>query len=151
MRRQTDQEPDYAARALTGSNAKWRNSVPQLLTRGTATPPDVSRLTAKPHPDDWEWDELLTLPEAAMLLWPNGPLTVRTLRTAVRDGQLAVARIASKLFTTRRALSEMTKCRAIGLLEEAAERDETPKNRILTAEEGRKLLESELSARSKGI
>ena len=76
---------------------------------GRRTPPP--RIEARPHPTAWGRDELLTLEEAALLYWPSGPITARTLRTAVRDGDLAVARIAGKLFTSREALETMTKCR----------------------------------------
>ena len=47
------------------------------------TPP---RVAERPDPRDWDDYELLTLPEAAGLFWPRGPLTVATLRTAIRDG-----------------------------------------------------------------
>jgi hypothetical protein len=74
----------------------------------TALPP---RIAAKPDPASWPEDELLTLPEAAALCWPTGPLTTRSLRTAQRAGQLATVTIAGKMFTTRRALHEMARCR----------------------------------------
>lgn len=70
---------------------------------------NLSRITERPAPEEWGEDELLTLPEAAALLWPSGPLTTATLRTAARRGQLKIAVIAGKHFTSRRALSELTK------------------------------------------
>jgi hypothetical protein len=50
------------------------------------------------------------LPEAAALMWPNGPLTVSSLRTAVRDGQLQVVVVAGKILTNRAALRKMGTC-----------------------------------------
>lgn len=55
---------------------------------------------------------MLTLPEAASLFWPEGPLTVTSLRTAVRDGLLDVTCIARKLLTTKAAIRRMTVCDA---------------------------------------
>ena len=71
------------------------------------TPP---RVAARPDPQQWGLDELLTLAEAAALHWPDGPLTARSLRTAVDDGHLPVVMIDRKLLTCRRALQEMGRC-----------------------------------------
>jgi hypothetical protein len=78
--------------------------------RGTSAerPP---RIEARPSPEDWKAEELLTLAEAAALFWPDGPLTVTSLRTAVRDGQLEVAEIAGKLLTTKAAIARMSVCK----------------------------------------
>ena len=67
------------------------------------------RVESRPSPDQWGEDELLTLEEATCLFWPDGPLTTTSLRTAQRDGQLAVARIAGKVLTTRGAVETMVK------------------------------------------
>lgn len=80
--------------------------MPECL-RDRGLPP---RIAARPDPSQWGEDELLTLREAASLLWPDGPLTERSLRTAARDGRLPVTMIARKLLTTRRALREMSQC-----------------------------------------
>jgi hypothetical protein len=56
----------------------------------------------------------MTLPEAASLFWPEGPLTTTSLRTAVRDRVLAVAEIAGKLLTTKSAIIRMSSCRIRG-------------------------------------
>jgi hypothetical protein len=69
-----------------------------------------ARVASRPLPSQWAPDELLTLPEAAALFWPEGPITVRTLRSAERDGALAVTWIAGKPFTTPEAIRGMTKC-----------------------------------------
>jgi hypothetical protein len=68
------------------------------------------RVRQRPSPDQWSETELLTLAEAAALFWPTGPLTVTTLRTATRDGELGVARIAGKLFTSKSAIQRMSVC-----------------------------------------
>jgi hypothetical protein len=68
-----------------------------------------ARVAARSNPADWGQDELMSLPEAAALFWPQGPLGVTSLRTAHRNGQLAVAQIAGKFLTTRRSIEEMAK------------------------------------------
>jgi hypothetical protein len=47
------------------------------------------RGSCRPTPARWDMDELLTLNEAAALFWPDGPLTVTSLRNAIRNHQLA--------------------------------------------------------------
>ncbi len=66
------------------------------------------RIVARPDAAQWSEDELLTFAEAAALLWPEGPLTASSLRTAYRAGELEVTLIARKLLTTKRALAAMT-------------------------------------------
>jgi hypothetical protein len=66
------------------------------------------RIAKRPDPSQWSDIELMSLYEAAALFWPDGPLTVTSLRTAVRDGKLAVAEIAGKLLTTKTAIAEMS-------------------------------------------
>jgi hypothetical protein len=72
-----------------------------------------ARVVARPNPDDWKEDELMTLPEAAALFWPDGPLTTHSLRVAVRDGVLAVAVVAGRHLTTRRAITSMADCQRL--------------------------------------
>lgn len=67
------------------------------------------RVAARPDPTQWRLDEFLTLPEAAVLFWPDGPIKTASLRTAQRDGQLAVARVAGKVLTTRGAVEDMVR------------------------------------------
>ena len=69
------------------------------------------RVVQRPDPQQWTDDELMNLPEAAALFWPDGPLTVASLRTAIRDEQLAVAVIAGKFLTTKAAITAMSACR----------------------------------------
>jgi hypothetical protein len=66
------------------------------------------RIAARPDPAQWGDDELLTFAEAAALLWPQGPLTASSLRTAYRAGELEVVLIARKLLVTKAGLSAMT-------------------------------------------
>lgn len=66
------------------------------------------RVAARPDPKDWDDDALMTFSEAAALLWPNGPLTASSLRTAYRAGDLEVTDIARKLLVTKKALRAMT-------------------------------------------
>ena len=74
------------------------------------TKPNLSRVQARPDPAQWAPDELLTLPEAALLMWPNGPLRAASLPTAARDGRLAITVVAGKHLTTKAALSELSVC-----------------------------------------
>jgi len=67
----------------------------------------MDRVTARPSPAGWEDEELMTLAEAARLYWPHGPITVTTLRTAVRQGDLGIVVLAGKHFTTPAAIRAM--------------------------------------------
>jgi hypothetical protein len=67
------------------------------------------RIAARPDPAQWSEEELMTFAEAAALMWPDGPLTASSLRTAYRAGELEVVVIARKLLVTKRALAEMAK------------------------------------------
>jgi hypothetical protein len=81
-----------------GLDAKSRRAMPERVAR-------------RPDPDEWSVDELLALHEACALLWPSGPVTVSSLRTAIARGELAYVRIAGRLYTTRAALAAMAMCR----------------------------------------
>jgi hypothetical protein len=65
----------------------------------------------RPDPAQWSDDELLALHEAVALIWPQGPVTVSSLRTAIAAGDLAHARIAGRIYTTRAALKALAACR----------------------------------------
>ncbi|MCK1668989.1 hypothetical protein [Bradyrhizobium sp. 153] len=70
--------------------------------------PKPRRIAARPDPEDWMEDELLTLPEAAALFWPEGkPVSASSLRRCYRAGTLEVVLIARKLLTTKRAIYAM--------------------------------------------
>lgn len=71
---------------------------------GPARPDRVGR---RPDPRAWDPDEIMTLPEATALLWPDGVVTVSTLRTAIRDGVLIPVRIGRRVFVTRRLLAAL--------------------------------------------
>lgn len=74
------------------------------------TPPRLDRVKARPSPQMWQGDELMSLAEAAALYWPDGFLTETSLRTAARDGRLPISQIAGKFFVTRLALRSLTVC-----------------------------------------
>jgi len=71
------------------------------------------RVAARPDPSQWREDELLTFHEAAALLWPDGPLTASSLRTAYRAGQLEVTMIARKILVTKHAIAAMTEAASV--------------------------------------
>lgn len=71
----------------------------------------------------WSIDELMTLSEASLLFWPDGPLTVTSLRTAVRHGQLDIVEIAGKLLTTKSAIQRMSACGPRSLKEGSTQQD----------------------------
>jgi hypothetical protein len=70
-------------------------------------PKPPRRVAARPDPASWGEEELMTFAEAAALMWPDGPLTASSLRTAYRAGELEVVVIARKLLVTKRALNAM--------------------------------------------
>lgn len=72
-------------------------------------PRTSDRFAQRPRPDLWDPDEPMTLAEAAVDFFPDGPLSLSSPRTAVRNGELAVARVAGKILTTPRAIRQMTK------------------------------------------
>ncbi len=79
-----------------------------VVDKPVEKPPRVPpRVADRPKPEEWTDDELLTLPEAAALFWPAGPITTNTLRTAGRDGTLAITKVAGKFFTTPLAIRMM--------------------------------------------
>lgn len=74
----------------------------------------LARIALRPDPAQWGDDEPMTLAEAAALFFPQGPLTLCSLRTAVGAGKLEIARVAGKDLTTPRAIRKLVKptCRA---------------------------------------
>ena len=71
------------------------------------------RASARPRPEEWGPDELMTLGEAVAVFWPAGPLTVSSLRTEIRAGRLTAEFIAGKFFVTPAAIRDMRRrCRA---------------------------------------
>jgi hypothetical protein len=72
----------------------------------------IDRVAARPDPMMWRADELMTLNEAAQLMWP-GLISERSLRHAVKIGRLPISVIAGKYFTNRAALDQLSVCTAI--------------------------------------
>jgi hypothetical protein len=73
----------------------------------------LTRVNIRPSPEDWRDDEAMTLAEAAAVFFPDGPLTVSSLRTAARAGELAIVTVAGKDLTTPRSVKALvTPCPA---------------------------------------
>jgi hypothetical protein len=64
----------------------------------------LGRAKARPDPAQWDEDEVMTLVEAAAVFFPQGPLTVSSLRRASAVGTLEIAKVAGKALTTPRAI-----------------------------------------------
>jgi hypothetical protein len=60
----------------------------------------VARCHARPAPSDWGDDEPMTLIEAVAVFFPEGPLTVSSLRTEIANGRLATAKVAGRYYVT---------------------------------------------------
>jgi hypothetical protein len=86
----------------------------------------MPRVSARPNPDEWGEDELMTLAEAEALFWPHGPISERTLRTAIRDGRLPISQVARKFFVTKAALRSLSTCKPIASDADCAERSAKP-------------------------
>lgn len=71
------------------------------------------RLVKRPRPSDWRDDEPMMLAEAIELLWPDGPLTIASLRTEIRKGRLPASRVAGRLFVTQADLWRLFRPEAI--------------------------------------
>jgi hypothetical protein len=73
----------------------------------------LARTRLRPDPEQWLPDETMTLVEAVAVFFPQGPLTLSSLRTAIACGGLAIARVAGKDLTTPAAIRKLvTPCRA---------------------------------------
>ncbi|WGS22202.1 hypothetical protein [Bradyrhizobium sp. ISRA463] len=74
----------------------------------------LARAKARPNPAQWDEDEVMTLVEAVAVFFPDGPLTLSSLRKATAVGTLEIAKVAGKDLTTPRAIRKMVKpsCRA---------------------------------------
>ena len=57
------------------------------------------RAKARPDPAQWGEDEVMTLVEAAAVFFPQGPLTLSSLRRAAAAGTLEIAKVATHLPT----------------------------------------------------
>jgi hypothetical protein len=84
------------------------------------------RVAARPDPEQWGEDELMNLAEATALFWPQGPISERTLRTAVRDRRLPISLLARKFYVTKAALRVLSRCEPIAArCGSAADREDT--------------------------
>jgi hypothetical protein len=77
----------------------------------------LARAKARPDPAQWGEDEVMTLVEAAAVFFPQGPLTLSSLRRAANAGTLEIAKVVGKDLTTPRAIRKLVKpsCRAAKL------------------------------------
>ena len=69
----------------------------------------LARVKARPTPDQWGEDEVMTLIEASAVFFPQGPLTLSSLRRAAAAGILEIAKVAGKDLTTPRAIRKLVK------------------------------------------
>jgi hypothetical protein len=74
----------------------------------------LARAKARPDPTQWGEDEVMTLVEAATVFFPQGPLSLSSLRTAAAAGTLEIAKVVGKDLPTPRAIRKLVKpsCRA---------------------------------------
>ena len=69
----------------------------------------LARAKARPDPAQWGEDEVMTLVEAAAVFFPEGPLTLSSLRRAAAAGTLEIAKVVGKDLTTPRAIRKLVK------------------------------------------
>lgn len=60
----------------------------------------LARVERRPNPADWPDDEPMTLKEIIAVFYPDGPLTVASLRSAISAGRLTPSVVAGKHFIT---------------------------------------------------
>jgi hypothetical protein len=72
----------------------------------------LARVRRRPDPADWDDEDPLTLDEAVAVFFPDGPLTVSSLRTEIRKGNLRAAKVAGRFFVTPAALRSLFDLRA---------------------------------------
>lgn len=60
----------------------------------------LARVELRPRPCAWADDEPMTLPEYIAVFYPNGPLTISSLRTEIAKGRLIPSAFAGKFFVT---------------------------------------------------
>jgi hypothetical protein len=69
----------------------------------------LARAKARPDPAQWSDDEAMTLVEATAVFFPQGPLTLSSLRRAAAAGTLEIAKVAGKDLTSPRAIRKLVK------------------------------------------
>jgi hypothetical protein len=72
--------------------------------------PIPPRVMARPEPSQWQETELMSLPEAAALFWPDGLLSVANLRKLVASRRLAHVRLTRKVLTSKASIIRMSEC-----------------------------------------
>jgi hypothetical protein len=70
--------------------------------------PKPRRVAARPLPEMWSDSEVMTLEEAAALLFPDGLITTSTLRSAYKQSKLEVIVIARKVLVNKALVAQMT-------------------------------------------
>jgi hypothetical protein len=79
------------------------------MKKETLMKPIPRRVAARPDPKDWTDTEVMTLEEAAALLFPSGgPITSSTLRSAYRSGLLEVVFLSRKILVNKAGIAAMT-------------------------------------------
>ena len=67
----------------------------------------LARVQRRPNPADWPDDEPMTLKEIIAVFYPDGPLTVASLRSSIAAGRLTPSFVAGKHFITPAQLREL--------------------------------------------
>ena len=94
---------------------RWPPATPAKRTRPyDLTDPALARVRARPRPELWDPDEPMTLHEAVAPMFPAGPISVWTLRTARRQGQLGTVTVAGRIYTSVEAVRAMTRPNQLG-------------------------------------
>src|SRR6266581_7362523 len=99
----------------------------------------LARAKARPDPAQWGEDEVMTLAEAAAVFFPQGPLTLSSLRRAAAAGTLEIAKVAGKDLTTPRAIRKLVKpsCQAAKPSHHDSGSERTMKPGLSSTEAGR--------------
>lgn len=92
---------------LFSSDQTWSTKM-RATTNHKVVP---ERIRMKPRPEVWGEDELLSLTEAVALYWPDGPISVCSLRHMIHAGQLKVSVIGRRHLVTPRALRALSDCK----------------------------------------
>jgi hypothetical protein len=69
----------------------------------------LARVDRRPQPEQWSDDDDMTLQEYIAVFYPDGPLTVASLRTEIAKGRLTPSEVAGKFFITPAAVRALLK------------------------------------------
>ncbi|MEY9560540.1 hypothetical protein [Sinorhizobium fredii] len=75
-------------------------------------------------------DQLLALPEAALLAWPDGSKKTSYLLQAIEEGRLKAAERGGRLYVTLAAVKELEEPQATAKEEDAAETKEPARKKL---------------------